>query len=151
MSELNCRGLRGQRQISLLLAFFCILVLATGCSKSEKSDGTFDTSRLPRVAGAKIVFSSPASTIYVSPDSVAKTANTVDKALASDGWQKYVTPATSVSTNEDQRTLSLKKGPQAIGVFITVAPAQGNATSVQYHVVALKNDLPFAKCHQHRI
>ncbi|MGB9396248.1 MAG: hypothetical protein WCB32_15825, partial [Pseudolabrys sp.] len=64
MSELNCRGLRGQRQISLLLAFFCILVLATGCSKSEKSDGTLDTSRLPRVAGAKIVFSSPASTIY---------------------------------------------------------------------------------------
>ncbi|MFZ0624420.1 MAG: hypothetical protein WAM76_20765 [Pseudolabrys sp.] len=145
MSELSCRGLRGQRQISLLLAFFCILVLATGCSKSEKSDGTLDTSRLPRVAGAKIVFSSPASTIYMSPDSVAKTADTVDKALASDGWQKYVAPATSVSTNEDQRTLSLKKGPQAIGVFITVAPAQGNATSVQYNVLALKNDLPFAK------
>ncbi len=145
MSELNCRGLRGQRQISLLLAFVSILVLATGCSKSQKSDGTLDTSRLPRVAGAKIVFSSPASTIYTSPDSVAKTADAVDKALASDGWQKYVAPSTSVSTNEDQRTLSLKKGPQAIGVFITVAPAQGNATSVQYNVVALKNDLPFAK------
>ncbi len=145
MSELNCRGPRGQRQISLLLAFFCILVLATGCSKSEKSDGTLDTGRLPRVAGAKIVFSSPASTIYTSPDSVAKTADTVDKAFASDGWQKYVAPSTSVSTNEDQRTLSLKKGPQAIGVFITVAPAQGNATSVQYNVVALKDDLPFPK------
>jgi hypothetical protein len=145
MSELNCRGLRGQRQISLLLAFISILVLATGCSKSEKSDGTLDTSRLPRVAGAKIVFSSPASTIYTSPDSVAKTADAVDKALASDGWQKYVAPSTSVSTNENQLTLSLKKGPQAIGVFITVAPAQGNATSVQYNVVALKNDLPFAK------
>ncbi|MGA9080809.1 MAG: hypothetical protein WB390_00010, partial [Pseudolabrys sp.] len=108
MSELNCCGLRGQRQTSLLLAFFCILVLATGCSKSEKSDGTLDTSRLPRVAGARTVFSSPASTIYTSPDSVAKTADTVDKALASDGWQKYVAPSTSVSTNEDQRTLSLK-------------------------------------------
>ena len=145
MSGTNCRGLIGQRPASLLLAFICILTLACGCSKSEKSDGTLDTSRLPRVAGAKIVFSSPPSTIYTSPDSVAKTADTVDKALAADGWQKYVAPLASVSTNDDQRTLSLKKGPQAIGVFITVAPAQGNATSVQYNGVALKNDLPFPK------
>ena len=51
----------------------------------------------------------------------------------------------SAATNENQRTLSLKKGPLALGVFITVAPAQGNATSVQYNAVPLKNDVPFPK------
>ena len=43
------------------------------------------------------------------------------------------------------RMLSLKKGPQALSVFITVAPAQNNATSVQYSALPLKTDLPFTK------
>ena len=41
--------------------------------------------------------------------------------------------------------MSLKKGSQALSVFITIAPAQNNATSVQYGALALKNDLPFPK------
>ena len=41
--------------------------------------------------------------------------------------------------------MSLKKGTQGLSVFITIAPAQNNATSVQYAAVALKNDLPFPK------
>ena len=123
----------------------CILLLAAGCSKSEKSDGTLDTSQLPRVAGAKEVFASPASTIFTTTSPVAQAADTVDKALATDGWQKYVAPHTSLLASDSQRSLSLKKGPWALGVFITVAPAQGNATSVQYNAVALKNDVPFPK------
>jgi hypothetical protein len=43
------------------------------------------------------------------------------------------------------RTMTLKRGAQAINVFITIAPAQGNATSVQYSVIPLKTDLPFAQ------
>jgi len=43
------------------------------------------------------------------------------------------------------RIMSLKKGPQALNVFITVAPAQNNATSVQYSALPLKTDLPFSK------
>ncbi len=41
--------------------------------------------------------------------------------------------------------MSLKKGTQALNVFITIAPAQNNATSVQYGVLPLKTDLPFTK------
>jgi hypothetical protein len=41
--------------------------------------------------------------------------------------------------------MSFKKGQQALNVFITIAPAQNNATSVQYTAVALKTDLPFTK------
>ncbi len=128
-------------------AMICLAALAAGCSKSDKEadSGVFDTSRLPRVSGAKEVFASPASTIFTSPDSVAQTADTVDKALAAAGWQKYIAPHTAYSQDEKQRQMSLKKGPQALSVFITVAPAQNNATSVQYGALALKNDLPFAK------
>ena len=76
---------------------------------------------------------------------MTQTADTVDKALATEGWQKYVAPNTSLLASDSQRSLSLKKGPFALGVFITVAPAQGNATSVQYNAVTLKNDVPFPK------
>ena len=126
-------------------AMVCLAALAAGCSKSEKSDGTLDTSRLPRVAGAKEVFASPASTIFTTTNPVPQTADAVDKALATEGWQKYVAPHTSLLASDSQRSLSLKKGPSALGVFITVAPAQGNATSVQYNAMPLKNDVPFPK------
>ena len=135
----------GQGSISVLFICLCVLLFAAGCSKSEKSDGTLDTSRLPRVGGAKEVFASAASTIFTTTNSVAQTADTVDKALATEGWQKYVAPHTSLVSSDNQRTLSLKKGALALGVFITVAPAQGNATSVQYNAVQLKNDVPFPK------
>jgi hypothetical protein len=129
----------------LILTLICLAVLAAGCSKSDKDtdSGVFDTSRLPRVSGAKEVFASPASTIFTSPDSVAQTADTVDKVLAAAGWQKYIAPHTAYSQDEKMRQMSLKKGSQALSVFITVAPAQNNATSVQYGALALKNDLPF--------
>src|SRR5271169_789991 len=124
-----------------IMAFACLAVLAGGCSKSEPEksqkaenadSGTFDTGRLPRVAGAKQVFASAATTIFTSPDSIAQTAEAVDKALSVGGWQKYVAPFTTQDVNPAQRTMSLKKGTQALNVFITIAPAQNNATSVQY-------------------
>ena len=139
------RGDAASRTGILLAAIICALTLA-GCSKSEpQSDGTLNTSKLPRIAGAKEIFASPASTIFTTPNPVAQTADAVDKALAADGWQKYVAPHTSVSSDENQRLISLKKGPLALGVFVTTAPAQGNATSVQYNAAVLKNDLPFPK------
>ena len=135
-----------------ILAFACLAVLTGGCSKSEPDksqkaenadSGPFDTSRLPRVAGAKQVFASAATTIFTSPDSVAHTADAVEKALAASGWQEYVAPNTARARDQAQRIMSLKKGTQALNVFITLAPAQNNATSVQYAAVALKTDLPF--------
>jgi hypothetical protein len=132
----------------VLLALLCVSLLAGGCSKAEKAeqaDVTFDTSRLPRVTGAKEVFASAATTIFTSPVSVAQTADTVDKALAAAGWQKYSAPSAATSNDSTRSIMSLKKGRQALNVFISIAPAQGNATSVQYAAVALKTDLPFTK------
>ena len=143
----------------LILTLACLATLAGGCNDESKDAGkakaetvnpkpdtdAFDTSRLPRVAGAKEVFASPATTIFTSADPVAQTADTVEKALAAAGWQEYVAPNTARATNPDQRIVSLKRGARGLSVFITIAPAQNNATSVQYAAVALKNDLPFPK------
>jgi hypothetical protein len=104
-----------------------------------------DTSLLPRVAGAKESFASAATTIYISPDPVRQTAEATSKALAALGWQAYVAPFTARAQNPNMAIMSLKKGPQALNVFITVAPAQANATSVSYTAVALSTDLPFPK------
>ncbi len=142
-------GVTAQRKSrGFIFAFACLAMLAAGCSKSEPEkadDGTLDTSRLPRVASAKQVFASPATTIFTSQDSVAQTADALDKALAAGGWQKYVAPNTAYNQDPKMRTMTLKRGAQAINVFITIAPAQGNATSVQYSVIPLKTDLPFAQ------
>jgi hypothetical protein len=135
----------GSKGLSFLVSCLCVLLLVAGCSKSEKSDGTLNTSHLPRVAGAKEVFASPASTIFTTTNPVPRAADAVEKALAAEGWQAYVAPHTSLLASDTQRSLSLKKGAWALGVFITVAPAQGNATSVQYNAVALKNDVPFPR------
>ena len=142
-------GIRRGKSHGLIFAFACLALLAGGCSKSEpeKADNgaTFDSSRLPRISGAKEIFASPATTIFTSPDSVVQTADTLDKALAAAGWQKYVAPNTVYSQDPKMRAMSLKRGTQALSVFITVAPAQNNATSVQYAALPLKADLPFTK------
>ena len=126
------------------LAMICLAALA-GCSKSDSGNGAADTSRLPRVSGAKEVFASAPTTIFTSPLTVPQTADTLGKALVASGWQSYVAPNTAYSNNAQLRTISLKKGAQALNVFITIAPAQNNATSVQYSFLPLKNDLPFPK------
>ena len=132
----------------LMLACACVGALAGGHHASlaqTANDAPFNASQLPRVTGAKEVFASPATTIFTSPDSVAQTADALEKALAASGWQKYVAPNTAYANDPNARILSLKRGTQALSVFITVAPAQNNATSVQYSAVPLKTDLPFSK------
>ena len=133
---------------ALIFTLACVAILAGGCNESSSpaaDNGVFDSSRLPRVSGAKEVFASPATTIFTSQDSVAQTADTLEKALATGGWQKYVAPNTSYTDDPNVRTMSLKKDSQALNVFITVAPAQNNATSIQYSALPLKTDLPFIK------
>ncbi len=129
---------------SSLFAFICLGLLLAGCN-SDTADGPLDTSRLPRVAGAKEVFASQATTIFTSPNSIAQTADAVEKTLTEGGWQKYAAPNTAARNEVQSRTMSLKRGAQALSVAIMLAPAQNNATSVQYAVLPLKTDLPFTK------
>ena len=140
-----------KKSCSVILTLACLSVTAAGCNESktetqvQADSGAFDASRLPRVTGAKEVFASPATTIFTSPDPVAQTADTLGKALAAAGWQRYIAPNTAYANDPNMRMMSLKKGTQALSVFISVAPAQNNATSIQYSALPLKTDLPFTK------
>src|SRR5215510_12179722 len=109
---------RTHRSGSLSAALVCLSLFVSGCSKSESADAVSDTSRLPRVTGAKEVFASPATTIFTSPDSVAQTADALEKKLAEAGWQRYVAPNTAYADNPQMRIMSLKLGSQALNVFV---------------------------------
>lgn len=141
-------GKKSSTSLHLMFALACLSVVAAGCneqSSKPESNAVFDSSRLPRVSGAKEIFASPATTNFTSPDSVAQTSDNLEKALSTAGWQKFVVPNTATASDPKMRMLSMKKGAQALMVFISVAPAQNNATSVQYSALPLKNDLPFPK------
>ena len=143
--------MRGAMRRSLsIMALIVFAGLASACSQSEATGaspatGGFDVSRLPRVTGAKQVFASPFSTIFTAPGSVKDTAATVRSTLVGLGWQSYVRPYSARIESENMTIMSFKKGPQALSVMVGLAPAQNNATSVNYNAVALPADLPFPK------
>jgi hypothetical protein len=124
------------------------LVLATviaGAAAHAAADDAFDTSLLPQMEGSRQLFAMAPTTIYTSPESVAQAAAFTRDALAKIGWLEYVDPFSTRADFPTNKTLMFKNGWKGLSVFITVAPAQRNATSVQYTAVALENDLPFPK------
>jgi hypothetical protein len=133
---------RGRRA----LRAFISLTAAVAFSLSPASaDETLDTSKLPRVEGTKDIFASPPSTIFTAPQPVAETADGTVKALTGAGWQQYAPAFAEQAKIPNMFLASFKKGPVGLSVFINVAPAQSNATSVTYTGVAISNDLPFPK------
>ncbi len=140
----------GLRRSLSIISLVCLVGLAgafnpSGAAAQSGTSPGFDTSRLPRVSGAKQIYASPVTTMFTTPATVAQTADATRKLLTADGWQVYTMPHTAYAKNPNSSTTSLKKGSQALTVFIGVAPAQGNATSVQYGPAPMKVDLPFPK------
>jgi catechol 2,3-dioxygenase-like lactoylglutathione lyase family enzyme len=140
----------GLRRSLSILAFVCLTSFAgafnpSGAAAQSGASAGLDTSRLPRVNGAKQIYGSPVTTMFTTPTSVAQTAEATRKLLTAAGWQVYTMPHTAYAKNPNSSTTSLKKGSQTLTVFIGVAPAQGNATSVQYGPAPMKVDLPFPK------
>lgn len=113
-------------------------------AQSERAMPTFDTSGLPRLSGAKIIYESPSTTIMTVPGSVPEAADAATALLAQSGWVAYVAPATEVAKSDQNAILTFKKGKQGLSVFVSVAPAYANATSVHYTANYLEQDLPFA-------
>lgn len=109
------------------------------------ADITLDTSKLARLPGAKETYASPATTIFTSPDSVPAAADAAAKLLAADGWQRYEDPFSASAANPNLSIMTFKKERQGLSVFVTLAPAQGNATSVSYTANSIVDDLPFSK------
>jgi hypothetical protein len=107
------------------------------------SEATLDTSTLARLSGSTVIYASPATTIYTSREAVPAAVAAALKLLTSDGWQLYSDPFSSVAQIPDQSTLTLKKGSQGLTLFVTLAPAQGNASNISYIATAIEGELPF--------
>jgi len=115
----------------------------TGAAAQSGAPATLDTSRLPRVGDAKVLFSNATTTVFTTTSSVQTTADATHKLLAAAGWQAYTAPHTATAKRPEMSVATFKKGPLGLTVFIRLAPAQGNATSVQYGPMPLPNNLPF--------
>ncbi len=136
------------RRLSLGLAFAVALGAAVpGASpfvaSAFASEATLDTSTLARLSGSTVIYASPATTIYTSREAVPAAVAAALKLLTSDGWQLYSDPFSSVAQIPDQSTLTLKKGSQGLTLFVTLAPAQGNASNISYIATAIEGELPF--------
>lgn len=124
-----------------VFAFICFGLTAGTAIAQEP----LDTSKLPRSPGAREIFASVPTTIYATPDSVSLTAEAVRHALAGKGWQQFSPRTSSQAASDQLQIANFKKGGQGLNVFINVAPAQNNATSVSYSALLMKYDLPFPK------
>lgn len=136
------------RRLSLGLAFVVALGAAVPgmgpfVAPAFASDTALDTSTLARLSGSTVIYASPATTIYTSREAVPAAVAAAFKLLTSDGWQLYSDPFSSAAQIPDQSTLTLKKESQGLTLFVTLAPAQGNASNISYIATAIADELPF--------
>lgn len=104
--------------------------------------GNIDTRKLPAPPKSKVLYGSPASTIHVTPAKVAEVAEQVRKELKSRGWRQYVPPFTALADNPDQVQLTFFQKGFNLSAYVSVAPAQGGQTTVQYATTLLVHELP---------
>jgi hypothetical protein len=123
-----------------LLAFTC-LALVTFSLPASAQDGV-DTTKLPRVEGARELYAHPASTSFATADAVPETADRVRDALLALGWKPYSNPFANYARTDRFRTMEFKKGRQSLNVSVSTAPAQRGETAVSYSALVHANDLP---------
>lgn len=122
------------------MSLAALLSTATTCALAQDPS---DTSKLPRPGGAKVIYESPQTTILSTTRSSEATAAEVEKLLAAAGWQNYRELQERREPDPAARTLVARKGTVGLEARIAPAPAQGNATTVNFIANPLRHDLPF--------
>ncbi len=90
--------------------------------------GSMKVKDLPRYPGTKTLAEFDHTAIYLTADGIEKVQERTAQVLAKAGWQERSAPAGS----GDNVSFELEKGQMLLNVFISVAPAQGNKTAIQY-------------------
>jgi catechol 2,3-dioxygenase-like lactoylglutathione lyase family enzyme len=132
-----------------LVGMMCVALVGgnylTRGSTASADEALFDTTRLPRIPGSKELYAMPATTSFTTPGPVGQSADATRKMLAADGWQEYSPLSGASPGNLQLQVINMKKGTHGLNVFVTIAPAQNNATAVAYTAVYLATDLPFPR------
>jgi hypothetical protein len=105
--------------------------------------GNLDTRKVPRPQGAKPDFEERFTSIYTVPGSVQQAVQSCRQKLAAEGWQEYMAPGTTNPEDPERAVLEFRYGPLNLNVYITIAPAQGGKTSLQYTAQLLADELPW--------
>jgi hypothetical protein len=102
--------------------------------------GNVNTSKLPATESAKVIFESPQTKMFTTAGSVADAGKEVDRLLSKAGWRR-VRRIDGSQPPEDQflQWEYLHHGI-LLSVYVSVAPAQGNKTMVQYGTSMAEND-----------
>ncbi len=112
----------------------------TGAAQAET--GEPDARTLPKYPGAETVYEDQATSISAAAVEVAAVVDFARKELPLLGWQEFVRPFSQSADDPNMKALMFKKDGVGLSVFITVAPAQGGKTSLQYSFIPLARDLP---------
>ena len=130
--------------IALARAGFVLMCLALGCTSAGAAE-PLDIKSVPRIAGDTEMWTNGDVLLYMSPLDPDQTGKTLRQQLTVDGWTLYDAPPYEKQTEDTFVTQDFKKGPYAISVYVTAAPAKNNRTSVQYGVYPVAEPLPNPK------
>lgn len=117
---------------------------STGAVAKGTGEDEFDARSLPKFADAEVIYEDKALLIYVTPADVVTVVDFTRQELTALGWQEFIQANTSQEDDPTLETMTFLKDGQELSVFITVAPAQGNKTSVQYSFPTLTTQIEAA-------
>lgn len=135
-------GFWRRQMVATCMAAFVTMAGLGGAALAQGA-GPLDTSTLPRPAAVKSLVALPQTTIILSSESVPAAAKAALALLQAQGWQVYGGQNGPIPATPQSETHSLKKGGHALTLFVQMAPAHNNATSISYTAVPLERDLPF--------
>lgn len=104
-----------------------------------------DTTKIVRLPNSKELFAFPQSTAFTTSLPVPEALTALSTLLVNDKWQPYEQAFASQSTGADLAIAYFKRDRDLLSVMITLAPAQNNASSVNYTGLVPGHDLPFPK------
>ncbi|HEX4892097.1 MAG TPA: hypothetical protein VFV47_02335, partial [Hyphomicrobiaceae bacterium] len=127
----------------VLVAMHVAAVLCSALPLAALAQDPADTSKLPRPTDAQVIYESAQTTILRTTKSAESTATELEKLLAGAGWQNYREMQQRREPDAAARTLVARKGAIGLEARVAPAPAQGNATTINFITNPLRHDVPF--------
>lgn len=125
------RDMYMEEEIALLLSHGAIDDSAVESSAPPEAAvapaGEVSVPALPRYAGSAVIFEQDAIAIYLTADEMVRVAEETLSLLQAAGWQGRLTAETDA-----MRHLTFNQGANELTVMVSIAPAQGNKTTIQY-------------------
>ncbi|MBX9656193.1 hypothetical protein K2Y11_21465 [bacterium] len=105
------------------------------------NQGNDDAEKLTPPANSKKLYGSKTSTMFVTEAKVPDAAKSADEALKKAGWRAFQKLHTAEFENPEMSMEDYFKKGVKLSTFISVAPAQGNKTTIQFNESMLNNDV----------